>query len=81
MNASPNDDVIGLRDATFSWSRDGQDGTLTPSKRDFRLNIENEVIFKKGVINLIIGPTGCGKTSLLMALLGMESPNHARQAL
>jgi ABC-type transport system involved in cytochrome bd biosynthesis fused ATPase/permease subunit len=28
------------------------------------------VIFRKGKINLIVGPTGCGKTSLLMALLG-----------
>ena len=28
------------------------------------------MIFKQGKINLIIGPTGCGKTSLLMALLG-----------
>lgn len=28
------------------------------------------MIFKQGKINLIVGPTGCGKTSLLMALLG-----------
>ena len=28
------------------------------------------MVFKQGKINLIVGPTGCGKTSLLMALLG-----------
>ena len=27
-------------------------------------------MFKRGQFNLIIGPTGCGKTSVLMALLG-----------
>lgn len=34
------------------------------------LGIEDEVFFQRGKINLIIGPTGAGKTSLLMALLG-----------
>ena len=28
------------------------------------------MVFKQGKTNLIVGPTGCGKTSLLMALLG-----------
>ena len=47
-------------------------GVLTPgsSRRHFTLRIQDEVIFKQGKINLIVGPTGCGKTSLLMALLG-----------
>lgn len=61
--------TIGFSDATFSWSNDAE-GSLTPSKRSFRLQIEDELIFKRGGINMIIGPTGCGKTSLLMALLG-----------
>ncbi len=34
------------------------------------LSIDDEVFFHSGKINLIIGPTGAGKTSLLMALLG-----------
>ncbi|KAF9458727.1 P-loop containing nucleoside triphosphate hydrolase protein [Collybia nuda] len=63
------DDKIGLRDATFAWSSD-MDGSLTPSKRQFLLKIEGDLLFKQGQINLIIGPTGSGKTSLLMALLG-----------
>ncbi|TDL28857.1 P-loop containing nucleoside triphosphate hydrolase protein [Rickenella mellea] len=62
-------DAIGFRDATFAWSADLQ-GSFTPSRRNFRLRIEDELFFKRGCFNLIIGPTGSGKTSLLMALLG-----------
>ncbi|KAF7315751.1 ATP-binding cassette transporter [Mycena indigotica] len=68
----PASNSIGFRDATFSWSADEAevDGTVTPSSRRFLLKIEGELLFKPGVVNLIIGPTGSGKTSLLMALLG-----------
>ncbi|CDO77193.1 hypothetical protein BN946_scf184747.g6 [Trametes cinnabarina] len=64
-------DVIGIRAAAFTWSNQN-DGTMTPgpNRRNFTLRIEDEVIFKRGKINLIVGPTGSGKTSLLMALLG-----------
>ena len=34
------------------------------------LRVDGEVVFKQGCINLVVGPTGSGKTSLLMALLG-----------
>lgn len=69
MRTSPSPDVIGFRDASFTWSNDS-DGTMTPSRRNFVLRIEDELLFKHGSINLILGPTGSGKTSLLMALLG-----------
>ncbi|KAK7048418.1 ATP-binding cassette transporter [Favolaschia claudopus] len=63
-------DLIGFRDAMFTWCNDDQpDGSLTPSSRKFVLKIEGELFFKQG-FNLIVGPTGSGKTSLLMALLG-----------
>ncbi|KAL1937768.1 hypothetical protein VTO73DRAFT_12921 [Trametes versicolor] len=64
-------DVIGIRQAAFTWSNTN-DGSVTPgpSRRNFTLRIEEEVIFKRGKINMIVGPTGSGKTSLLMALLG-----------
>ncbi|KAH7905737.1 P-loop containing nucleoside triphosphate hydrolase protein, partial [Hygrophoropsis aurantiaca] len=62
-------DVIGFRNAVFSWS-DDTDGALTPSKRRFTLHIGEELFFERGHINLIVGPTGSGKTSVLMALLG-----------
>ncbi|PPQ73481.1 hypothetical protein CVT26_010183 [Gymnopilus dilepis] len=64
------ENVIGFNNAMFSWSRDIENGTETPSSRVFRLRIEGELTFKKGRVNLIIGPTGSGKTSILMALLG-----------
>ncbi|KAI9434157.1 hypothetical protein H4582DRAFT_2081171 [Lactarius indigo] len=63
-------DVIGFQNANFTWSNDDADGTLTPSQRRFTLRVEGELLFKRGCFNLIIGPTGSGKTSLLMALLG-----------
>lgn len=66
-----NAELIGIRNASFTWTSESN-GTITPgsSRRNFTLRIPDEVIFRKGKINLIIGPTGCGKTSLLMALLG-----------
>ncbi|KAJ6589849.1 P-loop containing nucleoside triphosphate hydrolase protein [Mycena vulgaris] len=66
----PASDAIGFRDATFAWSSEETDGTLTPSRRRFLLKVEGELFFKPGCVNLVVGPTGSGKTSLLMALLG-----------
>ncbi|KAF7368881.1 ATP-binding cassette transporter [Mycena venus] len=66
----PTSELIGFRDAMFTWSNDEQiDGALTPSSRRFILKIEGELFFKPG-FNIVVGPTGSGKTSLLMALLG-----------
>ncbi|KAI9438180.1 hypothetical protein H4582DRAFT_2111639 [Lactarius indigo] len=63
--------VIGFKNASFTWSNDdAADGALTPSRRRFTLRVHDELFFKRGCFNLIIGPTGSGKTSLLMALLG-----------
>ncbi|RPD81341.1 multidrug resistance-associated ABC transporter [Lentinus tigrinus ALCF2SS1-7] len=64
-------DIIGIRAASFTWSNEN-DGSVTPgpSRRNFTLRIDDEVVFRRGRFNLIVGPTGSGKTSLLMALLG-----------
>ena len=63
--------TIGIKKASFTWSKAGAaEGALTPSSRNFTLHVSNELVFRRGAINLIAGPTGCGKTSLLMALLG-----------
>ncbi|KAI0365043.1 P-loop containing nucleoside triphosphate hydrolase protein [Pilatotrama ljubarskyi] len=65
-------EVIGIRHASFTWSKEALP-SQTPGgtrKRAFVLHIDDEVIFQRGKINMIVGPTGAGKTSLLMALLG-----------
>jgi ABC-type multidrug transport system fused ATPase/permease subunit len=59
--------VIGFRNATFVWGSKNtvaDDGSMA-----FRL-LDLDVDFKLGKLNVITGPTGSGKTSLLMALLG-----------
>jgi len=63
----PHDPFIGFKDATFSWgSRDPAD---KPTERSFRM-INMNVRFATNGLNIIMGPTGSGKTSMLMALLG-----------
>ncbi|KAH9886263.1 P-loop containing nucleoside triphosphate hydrolase protein [Cubamyces lactineus] len=64
--------VIGIRHASFTWSKDGVP-SVTPGgtrRRAFVLSVDEELTFQRGKLNLVIGPTGSGKTSLLMALLG-----------
>ncbi|KAH9480813.1 ATP-binding cassette transporter abc4 [Psilocybe cubensis] len=62
---------IGIRNASFTWgAKDIQDVTRPSPSRNFRLRIVGDLIFKRGCVNLITGPTGSGKTSMLMALLG-----------
>ncbi|KAF8319735.1 hypothetical protein DL93DRAFT_2124628 [Clavulina sp. PMI_390] len=71
--------AIGFHNAVFTWgiddaSRSGSGSStptpLTPSRRKFTLRVEGDLRFKPGVFNIIVGPTGSGKTSLLLALLG-----------
>ncbi|KAK7035939.1 P-loop containing nucleoside triphosphate hydrolase protein [Favolaschia claudopus] len=63
--ANFNIDDIGFGNATFSWSMND-----TTNDRRFIVRIDDHLVFKKNCINLIVGPTGSGKTSILMALLG-----------
>ncbi|KAF9564153.1 multidrug resistance-associated ABC transporter [Agrocybe pediades] len=70
LSSTGNSNLIGFNNATFTWSEGSAYGIATPSRRSYRLNIVGELTFRKGCINLIIGPTGAGKTSLIMALLG-----------
>ena len=59
---------IGFGSSDFSWATNVPSSTA--SQPSFHLHIEDDVVFKRGHFNLVIGPTGCGKTSVLMALLG-----------
>ncbi|KAJ3759326.1 P-loop containing nucleoside triphosphate hydrolase protein [Lentinula raphanica] len=72
QNAPPESVLeIGFSRASFSWSKES-DGSSTPSRR-FILSIDDKIFFKSNCLNLITGPTGSGKTSLLLALLGEMS--------
>jgi hypothetical protein len=51
------EDDIGFKNATFSWSVESPNGSSTPSYRMFRLHISGKQLFRRGCINLIIGPT------------------------
>ncbi|KAK7056504.1 hypothetical protein VNI00_003060 [Paramarasmius palmivorus] len=60
---------IGVHEALFTWSKETFDDPHANQAR-FVLSVEGTLKFKRGCLNLIVGPTGSGKTSLLMALLG-----------
>ncbi|KLO18951.1 P-loop containing nucleoside triphosphate hydrolase protein [Schizopora paradoxa] len=63
---------IGFNACSFSWDDFSNVGSNGPahSKRRFELKFDSKVVFKPGCINLVTGPTGSGKTAILMALLG-----------
>jgi ABC-type multidrug transport system fused ATPase/permease subunit len=58
---------IGLAHATFTWS--ARDAGLGVAGR-FQLHIDDALEFRRGALNLVLGPTGGGKSALLLALLG-----------
>ena len=59
---------IALEDATLTWGSE-KDSSGLENLDSFRL-ISATANFHIGHLNIIAGPTGSGKTSLLMALLG-----------
>lgn len=59
--------LIGFKGATFSWG--GKETSAEDISSAFRL-MDLDIKFEIGELNIIAGPTGSGKTSLLMALLG-----------
>lgn len=65
-------ETIGFHNAHFTWftSDTSKSRGVTPSSRNFTLRADGDVYFKRGVLNIVAGPTGAGKTSLLFALLG-----------
>ena len=61
------DPIIGFDKATFTWG--GKDTLKADGSTAFRM-IGMNIRFHVGALNIVAGPTGSGKTSLLMALLG-----------
>ncbi|MCJ1382885.1 hypothetical protein MMC17_005998 [Xylographa soralifera] len=59
--------TVGFDNATFTWA--GKDDYSRSANAAFRM-INIDVKFHIGTLNVVAGPTGSGKTSLLMALLG-----------
>jgi ABC-type multidrug transport system fused ATPase/permease subunit len=58
---------IGFENGTFSWGgTDMKDQTAADAFKLMDLDLK----FRAGNLNVVVGPTGSGKTSLLMALLG-----------
>ncbi|KAK4688391.1 hypothetical protein P7C73_g1726, partial [Tremellales sp. Uapishka_1] len=58
------EDLIRIHDAVFTWGSE-----TDAASANFSLQIP-DVTFVKGKINIIAGPTGSGKSSLLQALIG-----------
>lgn len=69
--------MIGVRAVTLSWA--GSNAKIESSTMAFRL-LDLNVNFLIGKLNIIAGPTGLGKTSMLMGLLG-ENDTHPRNSL
>ncbi|CAG8562619.1 uncharacterized protein OCT59_007764 [Rhizophagus irregularis] len=76
--SSSNDPEIGFRNASFQWPNGASstddlnnniDITIKNPLNKFTL-FDLNITFPVGKLSIICGPTGSGKTSLLMALLG-----------
>ncbi|PHH76236.1 hypothetical protein CDD82_4074 [Ophiocordyceps australis] len=66
---------IGFRNTTLIWG--GRDAVAEDGSRAFRL-LDLNLDFQIGKLNIIAGPTGAGKTSMLMGLLGEMTLVHGR---
>jgi ABC-type multidrug transport system fused ATPase/permease subunit len=64
--------LIGFQKATLSWSNSyaSQNGGFESSPTRRFILREISIEFKKDALNVICGPSGSGKSSLLLALLG-----------
>jgi ABC-type transport system involved in cytochrome bd biosynthesis fused ATPase/permease subunit len=69
--AASDDQPPSFTNATLSWSK--------PEAEDNQFQLkELDIRFSKGELNLIVGPIGSGKSSLLLALLGEMRVNSGK---
>lgn len=58
-------DIIGFKECTFSWNALNKGRPRTSKnhqdRKQFKLRFDDEVTFKLGEINIIVGPTASGK--------------------
>ena len=60
---------IGFRGVSFSWDpfdsekKNGVTNTNLKKRKSFKLKFDEEVVFRTGQVNLILGPTASGKVS------------------
>lgn len=60
--AECNKDAIGFSDCSFSWdSFEQTEASARHTRKAFRLRFDGEVLFERGKINIIVGPTASGK--------------------
>lgn len=74
--------TIGFRNAQFTWTASSSaPGDSTPSRREFVLRLPGDITFEQGALNLIVGPTASGKSSVLLALLGELHFDHSQSSI
>ncbi|KIM77159.1 hypothetical protein PILCRDRAFT_12326 [Piloderma croceum F 1598] len=82
QDIDPEGEEIVFYPSTYTWTKDEKRSATAPTigaqlQHRFVLHIDEKLTFQRNVINLIVGPTASGKTSVLMALLGEYLVAHA----
>lgn len=58
VSNNPSENALSIENGTFSWGLD------EPTLKNINITV------KRGKLSAVVGPVGCGKTSLISALLG-----------
>jgi ABC-type methionine transport system ATPase subunit len=57
---------INIKSLSFTWTEPQAD-EAQPHSSDFQITVEDRIHIKRGDVVTVIGSTGSGKTSLLLA--------------
>lgn len=73
------DVIIGFQDATIVWpGKTGNDSEVPGYEQDVFMLKDLDVIFPNNKLSLICGPTGSGKTLIMLSLLGETETQRGR---